>query len=170
VFAAQGTTFYWRARRGSLVFRLWTVDSSCHHAVVGSPNSNVQIRMTFSSDESMLHRCGCSWIWKTSLHLTYIPTKTSVSWIWSCCVAKHHGRANPWWIPDLDSLFPVVNLYQIGPIFWNWDDIKNGHYIYSFFCSIGCIKTLKPLRLYIWKDIKSVGKTQAGPTNCTSIS
>ena len=100
------------------------------------PFLGVQTRMTFSSDESMLHRCDCSGIWKTSLHLTYIPAKTSVSWIWSCCVAKHHGRADPWWIPDLDSLFPVVNLYQTGPVFRNWDDIKKGHYINSYFAAL----------------------------------
>jgi len=64
VFAAQATS-----SRGSLVFKLWTVDSSGHHAVVRSPNSNVQTRMTFSSNESMLDRCGRSWIWKTIRYL-----------------------------------------------------------------------------------------------------
>jgi len=47
-----------------------------------------------------------------------------------------HGQADPWWISHLDSLFSVVNLYQTGPIFRNWDNIKNGHYINSYFAAL----------------------------------
>jgi hypothetical protein len=71
MFAAQATTFCRCARRGSLVFKLWIVYCSCHPAIVGSPISKVQTRMTFSSNESMLDRRGCNWIWKTSLHLIF---------------------------------------------------------------------------------------------------
>jgi len=38
---AHGSLLSTGARRGSLVSKLWTVDSSCHPAVVGSPNSKV---------------------------------------------------------------------------------------------------------------------------------